>query len=77
MLALEALEEIGERVGILDHWKVAARDLDRLDAWQLARDELFPLRPEELVVPRVDELGRDRGILSEWVIADPSLFVLR
>jgi hypothetical protein len=43
---------------------VAAGDLDRLDAQQLARHEPVPGRLEELVVGGVHERGRDVGVVT-------------
>jgi len=70
VLAGAAAEELTEAFGFFLHREVAPRDLDRLDAQQLARHEPLPGRLEELIVSRVHEHSRDVGMFIERVLAD-------
>src|SRR5437764_15249389 len=62
VLSRELVEEIGERGGVFDHWEVAARNLNRVDAQELARHEPLPGWLEDLILGRVDEHGWDIGV---------------
>jgi len=59
MLARKAIEERAESGRVFDHRKVAAGDLDWVDAQQFARHEPLPRRLEDLVLSRANEDGRD------------------
>src|SRR5512144_2422871 len=69
VLVRQEVENVGESLRVLNHWEVAAGDLERLDAKQFACHEPLPLGLEELVLARVDERRGYVGMARQREIA--------